>query len=216
MSTSGSSGSSSGASSGTRTFLDTKETEFSTVVPSIISRSEHIAQFFVDDLEEFLRLTRIDLAEELQIPFDYPQDARDIVAMLYDDLTHMLRDELIIGIHLLLSDNALDPNTGAYPVRYHVQYTIDRSVPPTSTSSEEKHFGGLIAPPRDVLQHMRFALLIDWNSSARAKRHRVRRPEYIFDWVPESSRFDATTVMRYRDGGLTADSAQVVKRVERQ
>lgn len=207
-----------GTSSGTTTFVETESTTSTTVVPSIVSRSEYIAQYFASDLEEFLRLTHINLMDELQIPPEYSSDPVDIVAMLYDDLSHMLRDELIIGIHLLLSDNVLDANTGAYPVRYHVQYMINTSsaLNPTAPSSgaSQKPFGGLIAPPREVLKNSRFALLIDWNSTARVRRQRLRRPEYNFDWVQESSRFDATTVLRYRDGGLTVDGAKV-ERVER-
>lgn len=205
-------------SSGTTTFIDSDETTFSTVVPSIIARSEHIALYFADDLEEFLHLTHVDLADELHIPSEYSQNPRDIVSMLYDDLSHMLRDELITGIHLLLCDSQLDPNTSAYPVRYHVQYTIDASTShtPPSTSSQPQRFGGLIAPPRDVLRYKRFALLIDWNSSANSKRNRVRRPDYNFDWVPESEKYDATTVVSYRPGGLTVDGAMVIRRTEKQ
>jgi len=211
-------------SSDTIAFTDSEDVSFASVVPSIISRSEHIALYFADDLEEFLRLTNIDLADELHIPLDYSQDPRDIIAMLYDDLSHMLRDELITGIHLLLSDRTPDPNKGgAYPVKYHVQYTINASNATStlpSSGSSPKPFGGLIAPPRDVLKDSRFALLIDWNNSAKSKRYRVRRPEYNFDWVPESAKFDATTVVSYREGGLmnegglTVASAQVT-RVER-
>ena len=206
-----------GSSTGTTLFTDSDETSFTSVIPGIVARSEHIAHYFADDLEEFLRLTHVNLAEELQIPPEYSQDPRDIVAMLYDDLSHMLRDELITGIHLLLSDSKLDPNTGAYPVRYHVQYTIDasHSLAPVSSPSPTGLFGGLIAPPGDALSYRRFALLIDWNRSAQSKRHRVRRPDYNFDWIPESAKFDATTVLRYREGGLSVDGAQV-RRIEKQ
>lgn len=200
------------ASTSTTTYADTETTSHSTVIPSIITRSEQIAHYFADDLEEFLRLTHIDLAKELQIPYGYSHDSRDIVSLLYDDLSHMLRDELITGIHLLLSDNRLDSSTGAYLVRYHVQYTVDASRSlSSSVSSQPQRFGGLVAPPKDVWWDARFALLIDWNKGAGAKRYRVRRPDYNFDWVPEASRFDATSVLLYRQGSLTADSATVVR-----
>jgi hypothetical protein len=208
------SGGSGGTASGTKTFIETEATTSTTVVPSILSRNEHIAQFFTADLEAFLQLTHLDLANELQLPPDYFQDPRDIIAMLYDDLTHMLQDELIIGIHLLLSDNALDPNSGAYPVRYHVQYTIDTSAGSSGSSASPQPFGGLIAPPRDVLKQTRLTLLIDWNSSAGSNRTHMRRPYYNFDWVPESARFDGTTVLQYSEGGLTGGGAEV-KRVEK-
>ena len=201
-----------GAASGTTTYIETDQTAQSVVIPSIVTRSESIALYFADDLEEFLRLSHIDLARELHIPSDYSHDPKDIVELLYDDLSHMLRDELITGIHLLLSDDEQDPNTGSYLVRYHVQYTIDASQGQTPPGGSPQRFGGLIAPPRDAWTGARFALLIDWNASARSKRQHVRRPIYNFDWVPESARFDATSVLCYREGELAVDGARVIRK----
>src|SRR6266566_1864578 len=98
-----------GASSSTYTYINTKltaETE-TTVVPSIITQSDQIAIYFTDDLEEFVRITHIDLVKAFQIPDDYSHETRDIINMLHEDVAHMLRDGLITGIHLLLSDNVL-------------------------------------------------------------------------------------------------------------
>jgi hypothetical protein len=189
----------------TDTYAYTKETVETLVVPRIITQSDLIATFFVEDLEEFVRLSHTDLAKVLQIPPDYPQDTRDILLMLYEDIAHMLRDQLITGVHLLLSELNPDSNTGAYPLRYHARYTItpDNSTSPLapSTSTTSQRIGKTLAPPRNIWRDARFALLIDWNPSAKDRRQKVRRPEYCFDWVPEEARFDPTNLLRYNGEG---------------
>lgn len=201
----------SNTSSGTKTYADTSATAKTTVVSNAFTRSEHIATYFADDLEEFVRITHTDLATELQVPPEYSQDTHDIITMLYDDLAHMLRDELITGIHILLSDITIDPNSSAYPVRYHVQYTIDLTPSASSTPTQPLLEGGKINPPRDASGSTAFALLIDWNKAAGNKRYAVRRPDYNFDWVPKTSVLDATTILRFREGALTTDGARVTR-----
>src|SRR6266436_5835534 len=154
----------------TETYTYTRETVETMVFPRVITQSDQIAHYFTDDLEEFLRVTNINLAHTLQIPTEYPQDTKDIVMMLYDDLSHMLRDGLITGIHLLLSELELDPNSHAYPLRYHAMYVInnpERSLKPPGAA---RRFGGALALPKDVWRNTRFALLIDWNPSANERR----------------------------------------------
>lgn len=201
----------------TETYTSTKTTIETTVVPTIITQSDQIAHYFTEDLEKLVRLTNTDLAQVLQIPPEYSQDAKDIVLMLYEDISHMLRDQLITGIHLLLSDPDPDQSTSAYPLRYHARYSINTTSSLLQTSpitANTKREGGQIEPPKDALRDARFALLIDWNQSANDRRRRVRRPDYYFDWVPEISRFDATNLVRYREGGMAVDSAVVVNRAE--
>jgi hypothetical protein len=197
----------------TDTYTYTKETVETIVVPRIITQSDQIAHYFTEDLEEFVRLSHTDLAKVLQIPPEYPQDTGDIILMLYEDIAHMLRDQLIIGVHLLLSEMHPDPNTGAYPLRYHARYSItpDNNIYPLapSTSTTAQRTGKSIAPPTNIWREARFALLIDWNPSAKERRQKVRRPEYCFDWVPEEARFDATNLVRYSKGGMLSDSARV-------
>jgi hypothetical protein len=165
------------------TFATTTETTEVTVVPRVITQSQQIARYFAEDLLQFLKDARIDLARELQIPADYTQGPVELVEMLYDDLTHMLRDGLITGIHLLLSEQKADPATHAYPLRYHAWYLIQMPER-TLKNSEAKRFGGKLAPPKKIADDARFVLLIDWNMTANERRRQARRPEYCFDWVP--------------------------------
>lgn len=205
-----------GSSSSTYTYNNTNltaETE-TTVVPSIITQSDQIALYFADDLEEFVRLTHTDLATELKIPDDIAHNSRDIIIMLYEDISHMLRDGLITGIHLLLSDRNLDVGTNAYYVRYHVRYLIDNPNNAYTPPSPSTRFGGLVAPPPKVWHDSRFALLIDWSPSSKERRRMVCRPEYCFDWLPHEDRFDATNEVCYRKGSLAVDSAKLVGRDE--
>ena len=186
-----------------------------TVTPRIVTQTEQIARYFSEDLSKFVEDTNIDLIRELQIPPEYAEingdlDNETIVEMLFDDIAHMLRDTLITGVHLLLSERQIDANTGAYPLRYHAEYTITQTVARNNKNVEEgKRWGGHLAPPKDTWRNARFALLIDWNPSANERRRQVRRPHYCFDWVPEHSRFDDTTLVRYRAGGMTTDGATV-------
>jgi len=196
----------------TETYAETKQTVEVTVVPRSMTQSQEIARYFIDDLKQFLKDTRIDLARELQIPPEYTHDQDILVEMLFDDLTHMLRDGLITGIHLLLSDPEPDKNTQAYPLTYHARYVID--MPERNLkAANARQFGGRLAPPKKFKAGTRFALLIDWNPNANERRRQVRKPDYCFNWVPETVRYDGTTVVRFREGGMTIDSA-TVKRIE--
>ncbi len=174
-----------------------------------VARSEQIARYFANDLEELVDLTRIDLADELQIPLEYYQKPEDIIPLLFDDLERMLRYGLITGIHLILRDRNLDLNTGAYPVRYHVHYII-------GLQGQEKDGGGLISFPREALLNARFVLLVDRKNenNGGSKISRLSRPDYNFDWVPQPARFDTRTIQHYREGNLTVDG-RWVRRVEK-
>src|SRR5258708_39646384 len=101
----------------TETYATVETTVEATVVPRTVTQSEQIARYFTEDLLQFVHDTNINLASELQIPSDYPQNTEEVIWMLFDDLSHMLRDRLITGVHLLLSEPDRDPNTHAYPLR---------------------------------------------------------------------------------------------------
>jgi len=201
----------------TDTYSYTNTTVQTRVVPHIITQSDQIAHYFTQDLEEFVRLSHTDLAKVLQIPLEYSQDTQDIILMLYEDVAHMLRDQLITCVHMLLSETEPDPNTGYYPLRWHARYTINPDNTPAQNSAFQPtdplapytQIGKALSPPRNVWVGARFALLIDWNPSARDRRHNVRRPTYCFDWVPEEARFDPTNLVRYGEGGMTFDSARI-------
>ena len=205
------------SSSMTETYAATTITTEVTVIPRVVTQSEQIARYFTEDLSKFVQDTNINLVTELQIPPDLADssgglDTEAIIEMLFDDIAHMLRDTLITGVHLMISERYTDPNTGAYPLRYHAEYTVSKPPPdPQRQKAEEgKRWGGHLAPPKNIWNNARFAMLIDWNPSANERRRQVRRPRYCFDWVPEHSRFDDTSLVRYREGGMTADGASVV------
>src|SRR5437763_766119 len=107
-------------------FAATVNTVETTVIPRIVTQSQQIARYFTDDLKHFLRQTGFNLIKYLDIPDDYPQDTEEIIEMLYEDLSHLIRDKLIIGINLLISDPDPDPNLqGAYRLRYHALYQLE-------------------------------------------------------------------------------------------
>ncbi|HVU66100.1 MAG TPA: hypothetical protein VHD63_03185 [Ktedonobacteraceae bacterium] len=206
----------------TVTYATTTETEEITVTSNVmtqataLTKNEQIARYFIQDLTHFIRLTSIDLIKELEIPPDpdYSGSQEDVLALLYEDLTHMLREGLITGIHLLLSESQPDQNTGRYLLRYHATYTINQTQQgQRRLQADVRRFGGDIAPPAHVWEKARFALLIDW-SAADERRRQVHRPRYFFDWVPPNARFDARSLVRYREGGLTYNGAVVVDRAE--
>jgi len=193
----------------TETYALTTATTDVTVVPRIITQSEQIARYFTEDLEKFVEQSHIDLIKVLEIPPDQAYSTRDVIYMLFDDISHMLRDGLITGIHLLLANPDIDKNLHAYPLRYHAMYTINVPARSLKESNESQRFNGFLAPPHNVWVGARFALLIDWNPTANSNRHRIRRPEYCFDWVPEHNRFDETSLIRYREGGMAFAGATV-------
>jgi hypothetical protein len=186
------------------------------IVPGIITRSHEVALYFAEDLLKLVNTATIDLAREFQIPLEYSQDPQDIIDMLYEDIAHMLRDGLINGIHLIISDNEMDKGTNAYKVRYHVHYRVDTrglDISPVTDAGERR--GLEFGPPLNVWHNARFALLIDWSLSAHNSYHQVRRPDYCFDWVTEANRFDTTNLICFREGQMVGDSAEIVSREER-
>ncbi len=206
------------SSSQTETYTATQDTTEAIVTPLVLTQTLQIARYFTEDLSHLVNLANIDLIRVLEIPPDprgFSRTRKDIIQMLYEDLTHMLREGLIIAIHLLLSNPETDPNTGAYPLRYHATYTIHQQAEgERRLLGQVQRFGGRIAPPERVWVRARFALLIDWDLSANERRRQVRRPLYCFDWVPETAHFDARSLIRYRDGGLTYNGATLVARTE--
>lgn len=207
----------------TETYAWSTEKAEAIVVPRVgthseqrsITHSEQIARYFTEDLTYFLQETGFSLLKELQIPTEYARSNREVVEMLYDDLAHMLRARLITGIHLLLAEPRLDPNSQAYPLRYHAMYLLEWPAGEAqSGDTRAMRLGGHLAPPKQSWAKARFALLIDWDRSATDRRREARRPEYCFDWVAEEDRYDDTTVIRYREGNLTSGGRVIVQRRE--
>lgn len=206
-----------GTGSGTETYAEVKETVVVSVDLSTVTYAEQIARYFFDDVSDFLQKTGINFATYLQLPAnsDYPTELEELMEMLYDDLAHMLRDHLITGFHLLLSEPKPDPSmNNAYPLRYHALYNIylpQRTLNPLPPDEEATIRGGRLAPPDKVLfRDARFDMLVDWDPAATdARMHKVRRPDYWFNWVPESARFDETRLVAYREGRFESGHARV-------
>lgn len=191
------------------------------VVPRAIAQSEQIARYFTEDLDKFLADTHIDLVRQLGIPPHFARSSREVLVKLSDDLGHMLRDSMITGIHLLLSNPDVDTSTGAYALRYHAEYTIrqGRDLRQATNKGDKANYNperlnGHLTPPRGSWVGAKFALLIDWNPTLSARRRNARPPDYWFDWMPSNDAFDATSQVRFRDGGMAFDDARVVDRRE--
>jgi hypothetical protein len=198
-------------------YIDTTEKVTVSVVPRTVAQSEQIARYFTEDLENFIADTHIDLMYELGVPPEEAQDSREVILKLFDDLSHLLRDSMITGIHLLLSDPTADPNSGRYKLRYHAEYTITpstRDIRPDREHYHSQRINGYLKPKEGTWIGARLVLLIDWNTSMNERRRNAGQPEYWFNWIPRQERFDPTTLVRYREGGMAFDGANVVSRVE--
>ena len=122
---------------------------------------------------------------------------------------------MITGIHLLLGEPRLDPNSHAYPLRYHAMYLVDEATNVhRSLNPDVQRVGGHLAPPKEAANGARCDLLIDWNTTASVQRRLVCRPDYYFDWKPEQHCFDATMLVNYRIGSLEYNGTTLVRRTE--
>src|SRR6266568_459470 len=107
------------------TFEHTNMTWKVIFAPRVIAQNEQIIRYFTEDLIGYTHDADIKLAHELQLIPEYTQNTQEMIELLYDDFSHMLRNGLINGIHLLLSETQVDPHSGAYPLRYHAMYLIN-------------------------------------------------------------------------------------------
>lgn len=178
--------------------------------PPDFLQSHEIANCIAEDLKEFVRHTHVDLAQMFMFPPEYVQNSEDIILMLYEDISHMLRDQIAKGIHLLLAECDIDPNTGQYPLRYHVEYSID----PTPLPPGQPPYGGNLVPPKKIWHNARFVLLLDWNPNMPDHIQNVRRPEYCFDWIAEEPRFDASMLVSHptMDAMATITGGQLLRK----
>lgn len=198
-------------------YAETTEKVTVSIVSRTIAQSEQIARYFLDDLERFLADTHIDLMSELGVPPEEAEDSQEVMRKLFDDLAHLLRDSMITGIHLLLSDRTADPNSKQYKLRYHAEYTLmqqARDIRPDRERYQSQRVNGYLKPKNGSWIGARCVLLIDWNPTMNERRRSASQPEYWFNWIPRQERFDPTTLVRYREGGMAFDGANVVSRVE--
>jgi hypothetical protein len=199
-----------GTQSRTRTQAGTRTT--SRTVSYLITQSEAVAWYLHEDLRRFVDSQQVNLSELLGIPDAEPTHTDDeLVELLCDDIAHMLRDGLVRRLHLLVYDEQKDLTSNAYPLLYKATYEI--SLQRGLSTEGARRRGGLLRPPE--LGAGRVAILIDWHPDAdAARRQRVRYPSYNMNWVAPDRRYDATTLVHYRDGSLTADGAVIVRRGE--
>lgn len=196
-------------------------------IPPILIKAESIARYFIEDLEALIRNTNIDLPAYIQqTPGELQLNNRDVLSMLYDDIAHMLRDEVIIGLHVLFSDEQKNDDLNSYPLRYLAKYSFDKI---GNNNLEEikslKSISGPLAPPENIWCNAHFALTAKWNPIARLDRYlRIRRPSYNFDWQSESPRsqeskpqrelYDGANLRLYREEVVTINQALLFIREE--
>jgi hypothetical protein len=202
------------ANTTTETFATTDQTVETEVTTTTLTQSEAIAMYFCEDLEEFIQKARVNLSNYLNIPSTISVQVRELLEWLFDDLTHLLRNELIVGIHILLYTPQIDPALNAYPLIYHAHYVIrerERSIDPDEQGTVSH--GGRLAPPAGAWINAGFAILVDWNpsSSPNARALAQRSNGYWFDWVPEEARYDATVLLQYRQGDLSTHDVTVTR-----
>ena len=193
------------SSSGTETFATVASTQTSTfALTTTATRTQQAARYIADDLRGLVREAGINLAAALGIPPDesYVTDAEHLAELICNDIEQMLRDRLIIGVHFLLCEKQLDQTTNAFNIKYHVEYKIN--LPQRSVIDEVlSGFKDRLLLPRTAAARTRFVLLIDWDPTVNREEIKlVERPRYFFDWRPPNDRYDASSLVHYRTGGL--------------
>lgn len=207
-----------GTGSQSRTRVETAVQTRSESVSYVISQSGLVATYIHEDLAGLVNVWHLDLATRLGVPQELAHSNEELVELLCEDLAHMLRASLVSRVHLLLYDPEPRPaptgGTECFPLLYKATYEI--SVQRGLRQEGGRRRNGLLDPPRlpDV-GSMEFAILIDWHPKATPEqRARARYPTYTFDWAPAGDTYDATTLVEYRKGSLTADGATIVERLE--
>lgn len=179
-----------------------------------ITQSEAVAIYIYEDLTLMIQQRNINLSKLLAIPSGQNRYTdTQMIEFMCDDIAHMLRDGLIQKVHFLLYDQQIDATTKAYPLFYQATYevSLQRGLKP---AGPQRH-GGSLAPPQSVPRNTGFAILLDWHPNADMdRRQRVVYPAYNMNWVTPGAQYDATTLVRYREGSLTADGATIVERNE--
>lgn len=179
-----------------------------------ITQSAAVEFYIHEDLEQFVKDRNIDLPTLLCIlPGRRSYTDEQLIQLLCADIGHMLRDSLITRVHFLLYDPQIDASTQAYPLFYQATYevTLQRGV----KQQGPQRLGELLAPPQNIPRDAGFAILLEWHpNSDMDRRQGVIYPSYNLNWVSPQSRYDPTSLVRYREGSLTADGATIVNRSE--
>jgi hypothetical protein len=174
--------------------------------------SEAVAWHVHQDLVRVVETRDVELAELLGIPDEgRTQSDAELLELLGDDIAHLARDGLMSRVHLLVHETELDAATGAYRLLHRATY--EAGEPRSARGEGSRRSGGLLRAAD--LASGGFAMLIGWHAGADPEqRERVTNPAYNLDWRAPEGRYDRVTLVRYRDGSLTADGAAIVRRGE--
>lgn len=176
----------------------------------VATKTQQVAHYLAEDLDSFIEQTHVDLAHWLGIPRNLYVGGTDyLVDLLFNDVERMLAKRLITGVHLVLSEQEPDKNTHMYTMRYHALYTIN--IPERSLTNDVlPEYGGRVRPPAELAPGTRFVLMIDWDPHADMHEiNNVRPPEYFFHWVSLNQRYDATSLVRFREGRLGTEVVRI-------
>lgn len=176
----------------------------------VATKTQQVAHYLAEDLDSFVEQTNLDLARWLGIPRDqYVGGVNYLVDLLFDDVERMLRERLITGLHLILSEPEPDKNTHMYTMRYHAHYTI--AIPERSLVNDIlPEYGGRLKPPKELAPGARFVLMIDWDPRADTKKIKeAKPPDYFFHWEPLNQRYDANSLVRFREGRLGTEVVRI-------
>ena len=183
-------------------------------VSHVITQSEAVATYIHEDLSDLVQNMHVDLTHVLALPANRAtSNSRILLEYLYEDIGLLLRNALISRVHFLLYDPHMDSMTKAYPVLYEATYEImlQRGL---QQQGPQRH-GGLLTPPKHLIGHVDFVILVDWHPNAdMMRRQRAVSPTYHFNWVSPQCRYDPTSLVRFREGALTMDGATIINRVE--
>src|SRR5258708_1104731 len=179
-------------------------------LPARLEDSRSIAQYLVQGIQELVSHMNLDLASYLG---SSGKETRELLEMLREDIEHMLYDELINGIRLVIErqrkNQAMEPRLYLYQANYTIVYNGRASVIPAT-------MGGLIAPPANLGPHIQFDLQMDWKQPITEDQWRkVRPPFYHFDWSPWMTNvaiYNDKNLVLYREGTFIA----LIRRVRRQ
>jgi len=180
------------------TYRLTPRTSLSVTVAAVYEASEtaglepleRLAAAFYEDLHQIARQTTIPPWQALAAPDTYA-DQPDLLARLVSaDVEQLLRDQLISGVALVLSDPAYDAASDASMpvVRYCAAYILRRLVSPLPDELIAPPYSRTIArfdPSRHAGPASELALLVAWYPavSPAERAATIAFPRYQFQWT---------------------------------
>lgn len=161
----------------------------------VFRKKEHknyaIAHYLKEDILQLLqREPPLDLFTWYNLPpGEYPEQAEYIVELMCDDISLLIRENMVATVHLFFSE--IESLDGQFPMTFHALYFVldpDRKVKATLGT---QLIGERIAPPAEAIEGRRFTVLVDWIPGlTRSKALLARRPRQFFDWVPFDEQMD--------------------------